>query len=319
MAGKSRFSVAESKINKLFQNSRRRVFSKKQIEEVFIEYRRLWNLADSMNLNKFIDSCINAGILNEVILVPKAPEQLHMLKVKEVMFYGGNFMPPSKEASDKKVLYTVGRVNVFELALNIKNRSFLSHFSAVYLNGLTSQIPKMVYVSSEQSLRRPSLKPAAKLIQSNIDKAFAKPQRKSNNIFVYEDYSFLLHDGMFTDRTGIYTRAEDGLTLTNLERTLIDIAVRPEYAGGVDAVLNAYRNAKDRVSLNKLAAYLTNINFVYPYWQVIGFYLHHAGYESSRLKIFKEHVSEYFFYLTYEIFNPDFDREWQIWYPKRLI
>ena len=36
------------------------------------------------------------------------------------------------------------------------------------------------------------------------------------------------------------------IRLTNIERTLIDIAVRPVYSGGVFEVLKAYRLAKDK-------------------------------------------------------------------------
>ena len=41
---------------------------------------------------------------------------------------------------------------------------------------------------------------------------------------------------------------------TNCGGTLIDIAVRPVYAGGVAAVLGAYTNAREHASVNRLAA-----------------------------------------------------------------
>lgn len=61
--------------------------------------------------------------------------------------------------------------------------------------------------------------------------------------------------------------------MTKLERTLIDIAVRPNYAGGVHHVLEAYAAAKSRVSVNVLLATLQKMEYVYPYHQVIGFYI----------------------------------------------
>ena len=75
----------------------------------------------------------------------------------------------------------------------------------------------------------------------------------------------------FKDREG------GSIPTTNIERTLIDIAVRPVYSGGVFEVLKAYKMAKDKVSINKLAAYLKKIGYVYPYHQVVGFYLEKSG------------------------------------------
>ncbi|MBN1765422.1 MAG: hypothetical protein JW860_09220 [Sedimentisphaerales bacterium] len=74
------------------------------------------------------------------------------------------------------------------------------------------------------------------------------------------------------------------IQLTDIERTLIDIAVRPEYAGGPFEVLRAYKSAKNKVSINRLTALLKKINYVYPYHQVIGYYLDKAGvYQKSQI------------------------------------
>ena len=61
------------------------------------------------------------------------------------------------------------------------------------------------------------------------------------------------------------------LRTTTLERTLIDIAVRPFYAGGVAEVAKACEMAKNKeVSVNRLASMLTKMHFGYPYHQAIG-------------------------------------------------
>ena len=62
------------------------------------------------------------------------------------------------------------------------------------------------------------------------------------------------------------------LRFTNLERTLIDATVRPVYAGGVFEVRKAYELAKEKVSVNRLAALLQKLDYTYPYHQAIGFY-----------------------------------------------
>ncbi|MBK9319187.1 MAG: hypothetical protein IPM91_10410 [Bacteroidetes bacterium] len=89
---------------------------------------------------------------------------------------------------------------------------------------------------------------------------------------------------------------------TDLERTLIDIAIRPSYSGGVTEVLRAYELAKEKADIQKLRNYLTQMDFIYPYHQVIGFYLEKAGYSDQIQHLFASD-NKYKFYLTYSIKN----------------
>jgi len=45
---------------------------------------------------------------------------------------------------------------------------------------------------------------------------------------------------------------------------LIDIAVRPAPAGGISSAIEAYRAAKDRVSVPKLVNILEQLRYMYP-------------------------------------------------------
>jgi hypothetical protein len=60
--------------------------------------------------------------------------------------------------------------------------------------------------------------------------------------------------------------------------TLIDLAVRPSCAGGVYGVPAAYRRAKDLVSMRTVLSILKKLDYVYPYYQAIGFYMQRAGF-----------------------------------------
>src|SRR3546814_14766842 len=76
-------------------------------------------------------------------------------------------------------VFTFGDVHDIELAAGIFPKGYLSHYSAVYLIGLTEQIPKRIYVTNEQSKK--TEKPHSALLQENIDNAFRKPQRISRS------------------------------------------------------------------------------------------------------------------------------------------
>jgi hypothetical protein len=70
---------------------------------------------------------------------------------------------------------------------------------------------------------------------------------------------------------------------TSLERTLIDVTVRPGYAGGIEGVLNAYRRALDAISVSRPVNILKQLDYVYPYHQAVGFYMERAGFQDKQL------------------------------------
>ena len=127
--------------------------------------------------------------------------------------------------------------------------------------------------------------------------------------------------GKHTNKKGVIDIEGDHkhtLQVTNLERTLIDIVVRPVYAGGVFEVLKAFKNAKQEVSINKMVAFLKQLDFVYPYHQAIRFYLERAGYKKKQVDIMDKLEKKYDFYLTHAMKKTDYSRKWKIYYPEKF-
>ena len=288
MANKSRFYIVESSIKSFFTNGEIKVFSEVELGIILEEKRTLWNLPISMTTGKFIDKLLNSNIL---------------LK-KEITF---------DKSVSKKERYILADVSVFQMATSLINKSYLSHYSAAFILGLTNQIPKTIYISFEQSKKNVI---RSVLQQDAIDLAFSKEQRISGAVAIYEDYTFLVHNGMYANRVGIYSL--NNTSVTNIERTLIDITVRPNYAGGISSVLDIYRKAIDKISINKLVAILDKLNFIYPYHQSIGFYLEKAGFDTNKLKVLRERKMDNKFYLTYQIEEKEYDETWKLYYPKGI-
>ncbi|WP_426329046.1 type IV toxin-antitoxin system AbiEi family antitoxin domain-containing protein [Pedobacter sp. R-06] len=213
-------------------------------------------------------------------------------------------------------IYSLNDLDFFSVVSGIKSGSYYTCHSALFLNGLTLQIPKVYYLNAEhQSVSR--ISDTGPLTQEAINNAFSKPQRLSNNIYEWNDRKVVLLNGKNTKKLGVVEKnsTNQAFAFTDLEKTLIDCAVRPVYSGGVSEVLNAFEAAKDQLDVEKLVHYLGILNYKYPYRQAIGFYLERAGYEDKQLRFF-DSKSDLDFYLTYEIKNKEYSHRWAIYYPK---
>jgi hypothetical protein len=218
----------------------------------------------------------------------------------------------------QEVRYLWGSVSPFLLALTLRTNSYLSHYTASFLHELTINVPKVLYVNREQlppRLREDSLD------QKAIDIAFRRQQRVSHASASYAGYEITLIESMGIEGTGIIEMEDpfgNGiLRLTNIERTLIDITVRPNYAGGPYEVLDAYKRASTKVSINRLLAILKAQNYIYPYHQAIGFYLEKSkSYNESIIARVKKMSFRYDFYLMHGMKEMSFSQDWRLYYPK---
>lgn len=105
---------------------------------------------------------------------------------------------------------------------------------------------------------------------------------------------------------------------TGLERTLIDVVVRPQYAGGMSNVLSSFLQAKDRISVAEIARLLAKVKYVYPYHQALGFILQRAGVPEEELAPLKPCAIRLKFHLDYGMNQPAYDPAWKLYYPRDL-
>jgi hypothetical protein len=159
------------------------------------------------------------------------------------------------------------------------------------------------------------------LTQEGISRAFAGKQQQSNLTYTCSGISVTMISGKNTNRLGVETivgPASESLQATNLERTLVDIVVRPAYAGGISQVLKAYRAAKDRMSADQLVDILKKLDYVYPYHQSIGFLMQKAGYPEKRFVQLRALGLHHDFYLAHGLQQLEYSKDWRLFYPKDL-
>ena len=224
----------------------------------------------------------------------------------------------SKAYGQEITRYAWGDVSPHELALSLKARAYFCHATAVTLHGLAKATSKTIYLNVEQSAK-PSY--PGSLTQEGIDLAFSRKQRQSNLTYAHPGISVTVIAGKNTNRLGIEPIsdiASQPVAVTNIERTLIDIVVRPAYAGGIVQVLSVYRGAKDRVSVERLLKILKSLDYVYPYHQSIGFLMQKADYPEKSHAELRAIGLNYDFYLEHDIKQPEYSEDWRLFYPKEL-
>lgn len=282
------FELAESSIITYLHNYNISAYTLGDIEKIFHKNKESWNIAGYRTVKHFINFLEEKKILEIVKLK-------HLTK--------GN----------KKQVFIIPGTNKFNIAQTIKKEGYISFYSALQMHNLTLQNSKSVYLSFDQHGLTGN---TDFLTQDSIDNAFSKPQRQTSEIYKSENDDiryFLIQKKARSVNVGIIEN--NGVKYTDLERTLIDIAIRPAYSGGVFEVLEAFIKAEIDINVARMVSYLDQLDYVYPYHQLIGFYLEKAGMSDFETSLFYEKKTDLKFYLTYNISNKKFDEKWNIYYP----
>ena len=290
---KESFEAATELIRDNLYSDNIKAYTTYDIKNIFSLNRSDWKIAGYRTPDQFMSFLENKKIIK-------------ILKLKH-----------QSTGSIKKIL-TEPDATKQNIALTIKKDGYLSNYSSMQIHQLTLQIPKSLYISFNKGLDTKDIKKSEnEITQENIDIAFSKPQRITSEVYKSElDNTRFYFIQKAHKEKNIGILSNDNYSYTDLERTLIDIAVRPAYSGGVFEVLNAFEIAKENVDINKLNTYLLELDYKYPYHQVIGFYMSKAGYTDEKISLFSNYLSKYDFYLTYNISNKEFDSKWKIYYPK---
>ena len=285
-----RILQAKSQILQVFAKASKWVYSEKELRSTFGGNREAWKLPQGTSSVDFID------FLQEHCGFTKHEFQA--------------------TAYDRRITrYSWGKPSPFEFAQSLKLNGYLCHGTAVALHGLSKQSFKAIYLNVEQSTK-PS--PTGQMTQEGIARAFSGRQRQSNLTYTAGGTAVTIIAGKNTQQYGVeeFTGpASERLKVTNLERTLVDIVVRPAYAGGSSQVMEAYRAAKERMSIDRILTTLHKLQYSYPYHQAIGFIMERAGFPESAWGRLRELGLNYDFYLAHGMRQPQYCREWRLFHP----
>lgn len=278
----------EGEVLELLNHSKYNVLSTKDLYKIHLISKKIYGFK-SLSFNDFLTYCLSRDIISKKAVKGEF--------IKGFNIYGINSKKP----------------NIFDYASSLSRSSHFSHYTALFLNGLTLQIPKSIYMTNE---RKSPNNVINCLSQDKIDLAFSKKARVRKDFKELQGSKIYTLNGMFQEKIGVVDLVR--YKVTDIERTLIDITVRPHYSGGVTQVLEAYKNSKGIVDIDKLYHYYVASKYIYPYHQSIGFYLEKSGFTEKDIAPFLNLERPYNFYLTYNIAMKEYSTRWNLFYPKGL-
>lgn len=290
MGRPSSLSKALSEIRTWFDDQESSFWSETRLREVFNTHRESWSLAKRTEYNQFRTFLYDNRVLHR--------EEIKFPSKSEVVIYKGN-------------------PTTFEKISSVTNSSYLSHITALFIHELTEQIPRHLYVTTPQKASSKNIK----LTQDQILESSSKAFKRSLNSIVYEEMLATALFGIKIDgvRQKMNHTFFGSVYVSSLEKTLIDIAVRPEYSGGIDEVLNAYREAAGKFQPNDLARLLRKHKFLYPYHQTVGYYMEKSqAYKKMDLRIMSQPGITHKFMLVKGLSKEDcvYNERWKLYVPR---
>lgn len=293
--------LSKSKIAATFQEQQKTIFTYKEIAKIINQNLVDWKLARRRTARTDDEFDVKNSGQQAVFESLRTETQLTEIDL------------PFPYRKTKR--YTWRKVETHAIVQAINSEGYFSHYSAIEVHRLTEQIPKTIYFNIEQ----PATGGGGTLTQEGIDRAFQRKCRVSNNRIDLRDVKVCLLNGQNTNRLGVETVNYSGtkIDVTDIHRTLIDATVRTIYAGGIGEVAKAYGNAANMLSIQRIADYLRDLNYTYPYHQAIGYYLERTkSFSDSDLEPLRKYPIEFDFYITYQLRNPSYNKKWRLFIPK---
>jgi hypothetical protein len=210
-------------------------------------------------------------------------------------------------------LYTYDKdVSEEQMLLSYKKDSFYSMSSALNVMELSDFRSDFIFISKELSKKNIASKPV-KLEQQAIDEAFAKPYRRTHFIGTYNNKHIIMLTPKNTDAYGVETN-DKVIRYSSVERALVEMIVNVQYFKNAEHIIKTFKPIKKKLDIDDVYRVLERFDFIYPYFQSVGFYLEKIGFTKGQLHKFKERVKDLKFYTEKQKDRYEYDEYWQIYF-----
>ena len=211
----------------------------------------------------------------------------------------------------QKIRYTLNKeFNIYDFAYSLENKSFFPMFTSLNIQGLSNYRNNFVFISRERKERNNFI--SRSLTQDAIDKAFTRNPRRTKAHDVINGYNLVLLESNNTEGIGIINY--NGYRVSSINRAFIEIISNIHYFISPNNVINAFKIIKNKLDIDEILKIIEKFDFVYPYYQLAGYYLEEIGFTKNELFKFYSKKSDLIFYTIKNKKKYEFNEYWNIKY-----
>lgn len=271
------------------------------IKYVYEECKKHRYIATSLNIYNFIDTLIHHQFIkNEIITIGS----------RTISFYTTLFTSHSQ--MDKLPVE-----DIIKLVDSIYIKGFFSMTTALYIQDLSNYRPELIFHSQELTPKDIDTNNAnyqnKDIDQHSIDFSFQnKDYRYTKNIGQYEDYHIISLSPKYTNNVGVVQCGD--YKVSSIERALIEMVVNVHYFKNFNNLIEIFKPIKEHISIQKIIDILKVFNYIYPYYNSIGFLLEKIGFDKYELEPIKSHVDKLNFYTERIKESYNYNEYWKVYY-----
>ncbi|RYA23600.1 hypothetical protein CRU96_06890 [Malaciobacter halophilus] len=278
---KDYFTLNKNQILTLFEHNE--YFSIEEIKVILHSLKEQSLISNSLSLDSFLLKLIDEGLIQKSINI-----RGHL-----------------------KTRYTFNKTfNVLDFCNSLSKNTFFSMTTTLNIQGLTDFRNNYIFVSKERTKRVEQR--SINLIQENIDNAFKKKPKRTTAHDKIENYNIILLEANNTNSFEIIKY--NGYKISSINRSFVEIISNIHYFQSSSRVIEVFSKIKDSLSIDIIYDVIDNFKFIYPYFQLAGYYLERIGYSKDELLKFHSKKQNLKFYTEKNKDNYSFDSYWNIFY-----
>ncbi|RBQ31170.1 hypothetical protein CRU92_08340 [Arcobacter sp. FW59] len=211
----------------------------------------------------------------------------------------------------EKIRYTLNKeFDIYDFVYSLEKNGFFPMFTSLNIQGLTNFRDNFIFISKER-MKRVNFN-SKDITQEAIDKAFKnKPRRTKAHNTIY-NYNIVMLESNNTQEIGIINY--NGYKISSINRAFIEIISNIQYSKTPDDVIYEFKNLKDNLDINEIFNIIEKFDFVYPYYQLAGYYLEKIGFLKDELYKFFNKKTDLIFYTIKNKEKYTLDEYWSIKY-----